>query len=102
MIGDELLPKRSPDKNQRLFMISGIYHVRYTNQTPQVEKENKCMVNCLSSSDIMCYSTLDLHLNLALGLNQESQRCTYLSNGRVRSKQVPLWSSTAVTGSALH
>ena len=27
--GDELLPERSPDKNQRLVMINGIYHVKY-------------------------------------------------------------------------
>ena len=30
MMGDELLPKRSPDKNQRLVMINGIYHVNYS------------------------------------------------------------------------
>ena len=30
MGGDELLPKRSPDKNQRLFMINGTYHVKYS------------------------------------------------------------------------
>ena len=26
-MGDELLPKRSPDRNQRLLLINGIYHV---------------------------------------------------------------------------
>ena len=30
MMGDELPPKRSPDKNQRLFMINSIYHVKYS------------------------------------------------------------------------
>ena len=29
MMGGELLPKRSPDKNQRLFMINGIYYFKY-------------------------------------------------------------------------
>jgi len=29
MMRDELFPKRSPDKNQRLVMINGIYHVKY-------------------------------------------------------------------------
>ena len=34
MMGDELLPKRRPDKNQRLVVISDkdIYHVSYRNQ----------------------------------------------------------------------
>ena len=30
MYGDELLPKRSHDKNQRLVMINGIYHIKYS------------------------------------------------------------------------
>ena len=30
MMRDELLPNRSPDKNQRLVMINGIYHVKYS------------------------------------------------------------------------
>ena len=30
MMGDELLPKRSPDKNQRLVMINDIYHGKYS------------------------------------------------------------------------
>ena len=29
MKGDKLLPKRSPDKNQRLVIIRDIYHVKY-------------------------------------------------------------------------
>ena len=30
MMGGELLPKRSPDKDQRLVTINGIYHVKYS------------------------------------------------------------------------
>ena len=30
MMGDELLPKRSPDKNRGLVMIKGIYHIEYS------------------------------------------------------------------------
>ena len=30
MMGDELLPKRSPDKNERLVVINDIYHVKYS------------------------------------------------------------------------
>ena len=30
MMGDELLPKRSLDKNQRLVMINGVDHVKYS------------------------------------------------------------------------
>ena len=30
MLGDELIPKRSPDKYQRLIMIKDIYHVKYS------------------------------------------------------------------------
>ena len=30
MMGDKLLLKRNPDKNQRLVMINGIYHVKYS------------------------------------------------------------------------
>ena len=30
MMGNELLPKRSPDEYQRLVMIKGIYHVSET------------------------------------------------------------------------
>ena len=30
MMGDGLLSKRSPDKNQRLAMINGIYHVKHS------------------------------------------------------------------------
>ena len=30
MMGDELLPKRIPDKNQRLVVINSICHVKYS------------------------------------------------------------------------
>ena len=30
VMGDELLPKSSPVKNQRLIMINGIYHAKYS------------------------------------------------------------------------
>ena len=30
MMGDKILPKRSPNKHQRLVMINSIYHVKYS------------------------------------------------------------------------
>ena len=30
MMGDELLPKRSPNRDQRLVIIHGIYHGKYS------------------------------------------------------------------------
>ena len=41
MMGDELLPKRSPDKNQRLVMINdkGLYHVKYKEENSERRKK---------------------------------------------------------------
>ena len=39
MMGDELLPRRSPDKNQRPVVINGIYHVKYSVRNSLVKLE---------------------------------------------------------------
>ena len=39
MMGDELFLKRSPDKNQRLVIINGIYHVRFSARNSLDEPE---------------------------------------------------------------
>ena len=51
MMGDELLPKRSPEKHQRLVMISSFYHVEYSvrNSLDKLERIALVDINGLSS-----------------------------------------------------
>ena len=40
MMGDELLSKRSPDKNQRFFMINSIYHIYHVKYSTTKEADH--------------------------------------------------------------
>ena len=45
MMADKLLPKRSPDKYQRLVMIKDIYHVKYSVRNSLDKLKHIALVN---------------------------------------------------------
>ena len=44
-MGDELLPKRSPGKIQRLFMINSTYHVKYSVRNSLDKHVQSCLMS---------------------------------------------------------